>query len=65
MAKAIAKTHAPLGAVTILHAVDAISHTFENVVEWYQSRKTRKELARLTDAQLEDVGLTRADIGKF
>ena len=48
MANAIAKTHAPRGAVTILHAVDAFSHAFENVVEWYQSYKTRKELSELS-----------------
>ncbi len=65
MANAVAKTHAPLGAVTILHAVDVFSHSFENVVEWYQSRKTRKELARLSDEQLDDIGLNRADIAKF
>ncbi len=65
MANAIAKTHAPRGAVTILHAVDAFSHAFENVVEWYKSYQTRKELSQLSDEQLEDVGLTRADISKF
>ncbi|UAB88813.1 DUF1127 domain-containing protein [Ruegeria sp. SCSIO 43209] len=65
MANAIAKTHAPRGAVTILHAVDAFSHAFENVVEWYKSYQTRNELSQLSDEQLEDVGLTRADISKF
>ena len=65
MANAIAKTHAPLGAVTILHAVDAITHGFENVVERYKSHKTRKELANLSEAQLNDIGLTRADIATF
>ncbi|WP_299661230.1 DUF1127 domain-containing protein [uncultured Ruegeria sp.] len=65
MANAIAKTHAPLGAVTILHAVDTFTHGFENVVEWYQSRKTRNELARLSDEQLDDIGLNRADVAKF
>ncbi|MEX0306493.1 MAG: DUF1127 domain-containing protein [Ruegeria sp.] len=65
MANAIAKTHAPLGAVTILHPVNAITHAFENVVEWYKSYQTRNELSQLTDEQLEDVGLTRADIAKF
>ncbi len=65
MANAIAKTHAPLGAVTILHAVDAIFHRLEDVVEWHKSRKTRKELSRLTNAQLDDIGLSRGDIAKF
>ena len=61
----IAKTHAPLGAVTILHVVDAFQQTFQNAVRWNASRKTRKELSNLTDAQLSDVGLTREDIAKF
>lgn len=65
MANAIAKSHAPLGAVTILHAVDAIFHGFENVVERYQSYKTRKELTHLSDEQLDDIGLNRADIAGF
>ena len=61
----IAKTHAPLRAVTILHVVDTIIHRFESIVEWHLSRQTRKELKRLTDAQLDDVGLSRSDIAKF
>lgn len=65
MANAIAKTHAPLGAVTILHAVDAILHRFEGVVAWHQSRKTRQALEGLSDAQLYDIGLNRGDIAKF
>lgn len=61
----IAKTHAPLGAVTILHVVDAIIHRFEGVVEWHLARKTRQELDRLTDEQLDDIGLSRSDIDNF
>ncbi len=60
-----AKTHAPLGAVTILHIVDAFYRTFQDAVRWNVSRKTRKELSRLSDAQLSDVGLTREDIANF
>ncbi len=62
MANAIAKTHAPLGAVTILHVVDAIISVFNSVVEWNNARKTRKILSQLTDAQLEDIGLKRATV---
>ncbi|CAD0184556.1 hypothetical protein RUESEDTHA_01438 [Ruegeria sp. THAF57] len=57
-----ANIHAPLGAATILHVVDAIYGTFEKAALWNESRKTRKLLSNLSDAQLEDVGLTRAEI---
>ncbi|WP_108860504.1 DUF1127 domain-containing protein [Ruegeria sp. Alg231-54] len=60
-----ANIHAPLGAATILHVVDAFINVFESAVEWNESRKTRKILSGLTNAQLEDIGLARADIAKI
>ncbi len=36
--------------------------TFSN---WNSARKTRKELAKLSDYVLEDIGLTRGDIASF
>ncbi len=60
-----ANIHAPLGAATILHVVDAFSTVYESVVEWKKSRETRKLLLELSDAQLEDIGLVRADIAKL
>ncbi|WP_170760968.1 DUF1127 domain-containing protein [Ruegeria lacuscaerulensis] len=57
-----ANIHAPLGAATILHVVDAFFGTYEKAVAWNDSRKTRKALSVLSDAQLEDIGLCRADI---
>lgn len=57
-----ATTHAPLGAATILHVVGAITNVFDTVVEWNETRKTRKILSQLTDAQLEDIGLKRATV---
>ncbi|MTH97415.1 DUF1127 domain-containing protein [Roseibium sp. RKSG952] len=60
-----ANIHAPLGAATILHVVDAFINVLNNVVAWNESRKTRNILNHLTDAQLEDIGLTRAEIAKI
>ncbi len=57
-----ANIHAPLGAATILHVVDAFFGTFEKAIAWNESRKTRKALSVLSDAQLDDIGLSRADI---
>ena len=53
-----ANIHAPLGAATILHVVDAFIERSSTVVEWKESRKTRKLLSELSDAQLDDIGLS-------
>ena len=60
-----ANIHAPLGAATILHVVDAFTNTFGSIVEWNNTRKTRKLLSGLSDAQLTDIGLSRGDIAEF
>ena len=57
-----ANIHAPLGAATILHVADAIKGLYDSVVDWNDRRVTRKLLSELTDVQLEDIGLVRADI---
>ncbi len=60
-----ANLHAPLGAVSVLRLVDGIMNFKTNMVEWNESRQTRKALSQLTAAQLDDIGLTRADISKL
>ena len=60
-----ANIHAPLGAVTVLHMVDAIISAKNAIVEWNKARMTRNELSMLTDAQLDDIGLNRDDIAKI
>ncbi|MBY6135573.1 DUF1127 domain-containing protein [Leisingera sp. XS_AS12] len=57
-----ANIYAPLGAVTVLRVVDAILNAKSNLIEWNESRRTRKLLSQLSDAQLDDIGLTRSDI---
>jgi uncharacterized protein YjiS (DUF1127 family) len=42
--------------------VDAFTVAFEKAVEWNETRKTRNALSELSDAQLDDIGLTRKDI---
>ncbi|HCE72508.1 DUF1127 domain-containing protein [Ruegeria pomeroyi] len=58
-------TTAPLGAVTVLRVVDFFYSAKEAVASWNDSRRTRKALSVLTDAQLDDIGLSRADIAKI
>lgn len=65
MATKTATMHAPFGAVTILRMVNALTNVKTAIVKWNASRKTREMLYDLSDAQLNDVGLTRADIAKF
>ena len=60
-----ANLHAPLGAVSVLRLVDGIMNFKTNMVEWNESRQTRKALSQLTAAQLDDIGLTRADNSKL
>lgn len=57
-----ANIYAPLGAVTVLRVVDAILNAKSNLIEWNEARRTRALLSQLSDAQLEDIGLTRSDI---
>jgi len=62
MAYAVANTQAPVGAVATLRVVDIILNLKNSVIAWNEARVTRNILSRLTDAQLEDIGLTRADL---
>lgn len=62
MAYAVANTHAPVGAVATLRVVDTILNLKNSVIAWNEARVTRNILSRLSDAQLEDIGLTRADL---
>lgn len=62
MAFVASNTQAPLGAVAILRAVDSIYNLKNSVVAWNEARETRKILSNLSTAQLQDIGLTRADL---
>jgi uncharacterized protein YjiS (DUF1127 family) len=52
----------PLGAVTTLRIVDSVLYMTDRVVAWNQARMTRKILLGLSAEQLEDIGLTQADL---
>ncbi len=62
MTFAVTNTQAPLGAVAILRVVDSILNLKNAAVAWNEVRLTRKALSRLSVEQLEDIGLTRADL---
>ncbi|WP_435260077.1 DUF1127 domain-containing protein [Thioclava sp. FR2] len=53
---------APFGAISIFRAVQGFSSVFEMVAGWNDARVTRKALSKLTDRELDDIGLCRGDI---
>ncbi len=55
---------APLGAETAYHIVSRVEALWNAFVEWNDARRTRRELERLSLRQLEDIGLTPADIDR-
>ncbi len=58
-------TVAPFGAITVHRAVTAISGVFDKLRAWNDTRRTIVILRGLSAAQLDDIGLTRADIEDF
>ena len=63
MALSITKTkQAPMGAVTTLRIVDSVLYLANVIVAWNEARMTRKILLGLSAEQLEDIGLTQADL---
>ena len=62
MATATVKSVAPFGAVATLRLVDGLADTFHKVKEWNDARITRRALLKLTDRQLEDIGLERVQV---
>lgn len=53
---------APLGAISIFRLVQSFSDVGSTVRGWNDARITRKALGKLTDRELDDIGLCRGDI---
>lgn len=56
---------APFGAISIFHAVQGLSNAFARLRTWNDIRMTRNSLGKLTDRELDDIGLCRGDIDTF
>jgi len=56
---------APFGAETIYHGVTMAETLATRLHAWYEARSTRKELVKLSDRQLDDIGLSRSDIARL
>ncbi|MGB4828448.1 MAG: DUF1127 domain-containing protein [Paracoccaceae bacterium] len=53
---------APFGAITTYRAVNALTSVFGALGAWNDTRITRKALGKLSDRELDDIGLCRGDI---
>ena len=53
---------APFGAISIFRFVTFVGETFALFAAWNDARVTRKALGKLTDRELDDIGLCRGDI---
>ncbi|WP_128254623.1 DUF1127 domain-containing protein [Falsirhodobacter deserti] len=61
MAAIETSTHAPVGTLS----TSRFASFFQAVRDWNDARVTRNALNKLSDRELNDIGLTRADIAKF
>lgn len=49
------------GHVTQYLLKDRFAHALRMFEDWQERRRTRRDLMRLTDYQLKDIGLSRVD----
>jgi uncharacterized protein YjiS (DUF1127 family) len=52
----------PLGSVATLRVVNVFERVYNAVTTWRDARATKSALAKLSDAQLADIGLRRHHI---
>jgi len=55
----------PFGAITVHRVVSAFSTLVAKIATWNETRRTVNALRVLTPAQLDDIGLTPADVEDF
>lgn len=53
---------APMGAISTFRFVQFFSMIAESLRDWNDARVTRRALNKLSDRELDDIGLCRADI---
>lgn len=53
---------APLGAISIFRLVQSFAGASSALQRWNDARITRSALGKLTDRELDDIGLCRGDI---
>lgn len=53
---------APLGAISIFRSVPVFGGVWAAVTAWNDARATRAALGKLSNRELDDIGLCRGDI---
>ncbi len=53
---------APFGAIATFRAVRALETVKDSFVGWNEKRNTYKQLNALSARELEDIGMSRADV---
>ncbi|MEO8241316.1 MAG: DUF1127 domain-containing protein [bacterium] len=53
---------APFGAITVFRLVQTVSNSATKFQVWNSGRVTRKALSKLSNRELDDIGLCRGDI---
>jgi uncharacterized protein YjiS (DUF1127 family) len=53
---------APFGAITTYRALNGLSNVVSTLSAWNDARVTRNALNKLSDRELDDIGLCRGDI---
>jgi len=65
MATTYATTAAPFGAIATFRAINFVEASLNGLATWNANRKTVKALSALSFHELQDIGLSRADIKNF
>jgi|GEM_PF-3282190 len=62
MTLTLSPTHIPLAGYGIRSALSRIARPFGGMLQKMQCARLREAMTKLSDQQLSDIGLTRADI---
>ncbi len=62
MAASVTSAAAPMGAISIFRSVQFVTEAVTSFSTWNSTRATRNSLGKLSDRELDDIGLCRGDI---
>ena len=62
MAAHVTSSAAPFGAISIFRSVQRVGNAIAAISAWNDARVTRTTLAKLSNRELDDIGLCRSDI---
>lgn len=62
MAAHVTSAAAPFGAISIFRSIQNVGNAFASLSAWNDARVTRTALAKLSNRELDDIGLCRGDI---